>query len=96
MRYGGYMTIKSFVIILVLSAGLWYISRIVQALAEIYIFNRPSISLYPTSNIETGYPISLNLSSHDSNRYIYYFINIALWFLAIFGIQKLLFKKRSK
>ena len=90
------MTKKSFVIILVLSVGLWYISRIVQALAEIYIFNRPFISLYPTSNIETGYPISLNLSSHDSNRYIYYFINIALWFLVILGTQKIILKKRKK
>ena len=86
------MSRKSFIIILGLSIILWYISKIVQALIEMFVFNIPSISIYPTSNVETGYPIFLNLSRSDSMRYVFYLINITFWFMVIWGIWKIFFK----
>lgn len=90
------MTKKAFVVILGISVAIWYLSRVAQALTELYILESPSISLYPTSNNETGYPIALNLSQSDNNLYFYYLINIAFWFVVIWGIWKVLLRTKSK
>lgn len=90
------MTKKSFVVILVLSVLIWHFSRIMQALVEMFILKIPSISVYPTSNSETGYPIALNLSKYDNSIYFYYVINIAFWFLVIWGVWQLLQKASKK
>ncbi|OGH49808.1 MAG: hypothetical protein A3H17_03510 [Candidatus Levybacteria bacterium RIFCSPLOWO2_12_FULL_37_14] len=88
------MTKKSFVVILILSVVVWYLSRIVQALMELLILKTASISPYPTSNIETGYPIALNLSQSNTSIYFYYMVNITFWFLLILGVWRII--KRPK
>lgn len=93
---GKSMTKKIFVVILVLSVIIWHFSRIVQALVEMFIFNIPSISPYPTSNTQTGYPIPLNLDQLDNSRNIYYLLNISFWFVVIWGAWKLLQRTKSK
>ena len=90
------MSKKSFVVILILSVVIWYISRIAQALVEMFILNIPSISPYPTSNTETGYPVALNLNEPNNTIYVYYIINIAFWFLFIWGVWKILQKTYRK
>ena len=90
------MTKKTFVVILVLSVVIWHFSRIAQALVEMFILNVPSISPYPTSNTQTGYPIPLNLNQIDNSRHIYYLLNISFWFIVIWGVWKLLQKTSKK
>lgn len=90
------MTKKSFAVIFFLSIAIWYFSRIAQALVEMFILKIPSISLYPTSNSETGYPIAINLSQDNNSIYFYYFINIIFWFLVIWGVWKILSKLFNK
>lgn len=86
------MSKKSFVVILGLSVVVWYISRVVQALVEVFVVKNSSISLYPTSISETGYPIARNLSQQDNIYYFICFINIIFWFIILFGIWKLIGK----
>lgn len=86
---------KSFVFILILSVVVWYLSRIAQALIELIILKTASISPYPTSNIETGYPIALNLNQSNSSIYFYYIFNIVFWFLLILGVWKIIKKPKK-
>jgi len=69
---------------------IWYISRIVQALVDIIFFDRLSVSFFPSSNVETGYPIALNLNSYNEIYYIYFIINISFWFVLLLGVRKLI------
>ncbi len=91
------MTKKSFIVIAILSVATWYLSRIIQALMELFILKTASISPYPTSNTETGYPIALNLNQSNSSIYFYYIVNIAFWFLLILGAWRIIKRpKKSK
>ncbi|PIZ66488.1 hypothetical protein CO051_03535 [Candidatus Roizmanbacteria bacterium CG_4_9_14_0_2_um_filter_39_13] len=84
------MSKKTYIVIGVLSVVIWYISRIVQALVDIIFFDRLSVSFFPSSNVETGYPIALNLNSYNEIYYIYFIINISFWFVLLLGVRKLI------
>lgn len=90
------MSKKAFIIILVLSVVIWYISRVVQALIEVYILKTSQISLYPSSISETGFPIARNMSQSENSYYFICILNIILWFIILFGIWKLIKKNSTK
>ncbi|MDO8570796.1 MAG: hypothetical protein Q7R97_04395 [Candidatus Daviesbacteria bacterium] len=92
----GKLELNKFIIFLVLSVVVWYISRVIQALVEVFVFKNSSISLYSTSISETGYPIAQNISQTDNIYYLICAINIILWFIILFGIWKLAGKLLKK
>lgn len=87
------MSKKSLVIILILSVVVWYISRYIVALYEIFILKRFQISLFGDSCLSTGYPLSY-CADNNFSLVLIGMINIVLWFLIIWGIWKVISKIR--
>jgi bacteriorhodopsin len=74
---------KSFAIILITSTILWFISTIIQAVIELYVFGRIGYTFFGSGCSTTGYPFAVCANQFDNTRYGYYFINIAFWFVVV-------------
>ena len=84
------MSKKSFLIILVLSLVVWFLSVVLQGLlGTLFSFNPLSGGCHVT-----GYPLAVCDNSYEELPFGYYILNIGFWFLVIWltwkGIQKVL------
>jgi len=85
------MSKKSFVVILGISVVFWFISALLQGLLGT-LFNFNSLG----SCQVTGYPLAVCTNSYAGLPIGYYLLNIIFWFVIVWGVQRLLLKKRKK
>lgn len=88
------MSKKAFLIILVLSVVVWYISRFIQSYTA-YFFNNGGFS-FGSGCAATGLPVALCINEYDSSKYGYYLLNIGLWFVIFSVIRKVSRKVTGK
>jgi len=83
------MTKKSFVVILILSVIVWYISRYIVALFGVFILKNFNATFYESGCSPTGYPLFYCVDNNLS-LILVSFINIAFLFLIIWKVWKIL------
>lgn len=86
------MTKKSFVFILALSVIIWYISRYIIALFDVFILKHFAIDIFGSSCLPTGYPL-FYCADNTLSLTLIGLINILIWFLVIWGVWKFLIHK---
>ncbi len=86
------MTQKSFIVTLGVSIAIWYISRYIVVLYEIFILNDFKINIFGDSCLSTGYPV---YSCVDNNLtlIVLSIVNIIIWYGVIWAVLKMI---RSK
>lgn len=89
------MTKKSFVVILILGTVMWYISRYIVTLFDVFILKNFTIDLFGSSCLPTGYPL-FYCADNALSLVLIGFINISIWFIVIWGIWKVLPKLFKK
>ncbi len=89
------MTKKSFVIILILSVAVWYISRYLVALFNIFILKNIAIDIFGSGCLPTGYPLFYCVDNALSLILIS-LINILVWFVVIRALWKLIKKNKKR
>jgi hypothetical protein len=91
------MSVKEFVVILGLSVVVWYGSRYVKALFDVFIISDFNIDIYGSSCLPTGYPL-FYCADNSLSLMLLGGINVAVWFVTLLLIWKLFlhFKKSLK
>lgn len=89
------MSKKAFVVILVLSVVVWYVSRYIVPLYEIFIQKQFKINIFGDSCLSTGYPLSY-CADNNFSLVLVGSLNIAIWFVVIWITWKVLQKITSK
>ena len=86
------MNKKEFIVILLFSVVVWFLSTIFKALLNF------QIDLYGPSRmtIETGYPLAYEVNADSFMRFIYYAINITFWFIITSLFWKFILKRSKK
>jgi len=85
---------KSLIVVLVLSIVIWFISGIIQACIELFVYGYIMYSFFGAGCIVTGYPFAVCANEFDNTHYVYSIINILFWFGVIWCAKLLLFSKR--
>ncbi len=89
------MSIKKFVVILVLSIGVWYVSGIIQAILGI-LFGSTPVTFFSPTYLVTGYPLAYRVSEYDSNTVApIIIINISFWLIILLTLN-FLYSRRIK
>ena len=83
------MSKKAFVVILILSVVVWYISRYIVPLYEIFIQRQFKINIFGDSCLSTGYPLSY-CADNNFSLVLVGSLNIAIWFVIIWLIWKII------
>lgn len=89
------MSKKAFVVVLVLSVVVWYVSRYIVPLYEIFIQKQFKINIFGDSCLSTGYPLSY-CADNNFSLVLVGSLNIAIWFVVIWATRKVLQKLTSK
>ncbi len=74
---------KEFVVIFIVSVIVWLLSAVLQSYNEVFLSGKIAYSFFGSSCSVTGYPIALCINEFDNSRFMYYVLNITLWFLII-------------
>lgn len=86
------MSKKGFFLILGLSVGIWFISILIQSYTEAFISGKVGYSFFGSSCYPTGYPFAKCVNEFE-NPFGLYLINIIFWFIVIWLIWKVIFKR---